>query len=212
MWMVFWRSGPLQLSKLFSCFFLGLVMGVVYYRISESDEAGLQSKVSSLFSIVIFAPMVLGTCAVPPMFAMREAFYRETASNTYKPWLHAVASILVEFPFIVAGSVLMTLPSYFMIDFRTDSAGVFFHFVLVMVVVGLVLVNLTQFYCAIAPMSSVAIMLSDLTITLLILFTGLLIRNGDIPIGECKQQTTTTTTTATPRSCSTQFSNVGLSQ
>jgi len=126
--------------------------------------------------------MILGSAAVPPMFATREAFYRETTSNTYRPWLHAVAATLVEQPFNVVGVILLAAPSYWMIDYRHD-AGAFFEYLLMIYTLGVVLVSLNQLFCAISQVAAVAIMLSDLTITLLILFAGLIIKKDDIPIG-----------------------------
>ena len=177
-----WRSGEFQFAKLVPCFILGLVLGVIFFKIKDDDPAGMQSKLSSLFSAVVFAGMTVAAGSIPPFFSTREAFYRETTSRTYHPLAHGLSFIIVELPYILVGVILMALPFYWMVGFRAD-AGTFFYFLVVMYSIAIVMTALNQLFCSISPNAVVTVMCSDLFVTFAFLFAGLFIPKRDIPDG-----------------------------
>lgn len=177
-----WRDAAFSVTKVFSALMLGVILGIVFLQLDDDDESGMLSKVALLFSAQAFLGYTVGSSAQPVIFKLREAFYRERASNTYAPFVYALATMLAEWPWAALSTALFCTPLYWMVGLAASAAS-FFHFLLVCFLVALVFVHLAQFWAALMPNHAIAGMISEFVLTIFFLVSGIFIRIGDIPRG-----------------------------
>lgn len=126
----YWRDTSYNSVKFFLMSFLGVLFGLVYLQIGDGDQPGLVSKLSIIYMGAGFMSVLQASNALPVVYKMRQAFYRERAANTYAPWIYSTAMGVVELPWLLACTILFTLPFYFLVGFVAE-ADKFFHYLLV---------------------------------------------------------------------------------
>ena len=179
---VYWRDTSYNLVRFFLMAFLGTIIGLVYRDVGYSDEAGMVSKLSSIFVGAGFLGFLMASNSLPIIFRMREVLYRERASHVYAPLVYANSLAVVELPYLAVCTFLYTIPVYFLIHF-IYTGTLYFKFFLVFYLVAIFSSYFGQWLSATFPNIQVAnIMLSTL-FTFFFAFGGVFVPKGKIPIG-----------------------------
>lgn len=151
--------------------FLGVIIGLLFRDIDDSDEFGVISKMSSVFVTAGFLGFLMGSMAMPVVLRMRNVFYREQASHAYSPIWYANALALVELPYLALAVMVYCIPIYFLIHFQY-SAGHFFQYYVVMLLVGAYTSYMGQMVASLTPNLQVANILFSMIMTFHFTFGG----------------------------------------
>lgn len=179
---MYWRDTDYNGTKFFMMIFLGILFGLVWLDIDDTDQAGMTSKISVLFMGFAFMGVLQASNAMPVCFKLREVFYRERAANTFAPWVYSTSLALIELPYIFACSLLFCLPLYFLVGF-VDSGSLFFQFTFTVWLGGVCFCYMGQLLAALCPNMQVAQGLQGLVFTFFFLFGGVFIQKNQMPQG-----------------------------
>lgn len=124
-----YRRLDYNLKRFQVAFFMALVLGFIYFQVDSSDQAGVQSKFSSLFSTTLFLGMnnIFGN--IPILLDNRIVFYRETSMRTYSPIAQLFATAVVEIIYTFFLTLMFHTIIYFLIGFKLDAAAFCIHIV-----------------------------------------------------------------------------------
>ena len=177
-----WRDSKTNYGRIMTLLFLGVMFGLIFLQLDDSDYAGVNSKLAAIFSMIGFGAMLQNQLALPNVIAERAVFYRERASDSYPSWMYSLTLGLVELPYIAVGILIFILPYYFMVGFNNDASD-FFKFYLSVFLLALTLSSLGQWAGATFPSFVAAIQASGMLVTFWFLFAGEFIRPISIPRG-----------------------------
>jgi len=177
-----WRNLPLNFARLNIFMFLGILFGLIYLDLNDTDYAGLVSRIASIFMTMTFCGVISCATGMPVVQRDRAVFYREITSGTYRPLPYSLALALVEVPYSMLGSTVFVVPFYFMSGLEHDPA-LFFKYLLTHFSMSLIFNYLGQLLGAALPNVIVAGILQGMCFSFLFLFGGVFIRAGNIPKG-----------------------------
>jgi len=182
LFLIYWRDTSYNGTKFFLMAFLGVLFGLVYLQIDDDDEPGMISKLSVIYMTTGFTGVLHASNALPVIFRLREAFYRERASNTFAPWVYASTLAIVELPYVLMCTILFVLPLYFLVGFEYTAAS-FFQYLFIMFLEALLFSYFGQMMASLLPNIQVANILCGLCFTFFFLFGGVFIQRGVMPKG-----------------------------
>ena len=177
-----WRDSRTNYGRITTLLFLGVMFGLIYLQIDDSDYAGVNSKLAAIFSLIGFGGMLQNQLALPNVIAERAVFYRERASDAYSSWMYSLTLGLVEVPYIAIGILVFVTPYYFMVGFNNNGSD-FFKFYLSVFMLAITLSSFGQWAGATFPSFVSAIQMSGLLVTFWFLFGGIFIHPNGIPKG-----------------------------
>jgi len=177
-----WRNVEFNFTRLMIITILGVIFGLVYLQVDDTDAPGVASKIGVVFMTTTFNGVIYSATALPVLVRLRAAFYREQSSNTYSSWAYSTSLLLLDLPYIFLGTFLFMLSSYFMIGFE-NSAQRFFEYFASQFMLSVCFSYLGQLVSVLAPDIIVANILQGTLFTFVHLFGGVFIRAPDIPIG-----------------------------
>ncbi|KAI3428353.1 hypothetical protein D9Q98_006733 [Chlorella vulgaris] len=184
---IYWRSPNYNFVRFLMTLMIAIILGLVYLGEGDLDPAGadvatVQNIMGLIFVVCIFLGMYNLMTIQPVMSAERTVFYRERSSSYYSPGPYAIASGVVELPYLLAQSTLMVVIVYWMVGFQAV-AWKFFYFLLtyflaltMFTYVGAALVFLT-------PNQLLAQLLGAFMNQLWTLFAGFLVPYPNMPAG-----------------------------
>lgn len=162
--------------------FLGILFGLMWFRLNDDDIAGMNSKLSAVFMAVGFGGVMNSDTALPVMYRLREVFYRERASNTYHHAIYSSLLGIVEIPYVFGTCVCFLIPFYFLVGFANDATA-FFKFLFTLFLVALAFCYMGQFFSVLMPNLILANVAQGFILTFLFLFAGVFISVSAIPVG-----------------------------
>jgi len=182
LFLIYWRDTSYNGAKFALMAALGVMFGLVYLQIDDDDEPGMTSKMSVIYMTVGFVGVLQGFNALPVIFRLRSAFYRERASGTFAPGVYSSTLAIVELPYVLFGVTLFVVPLYFLVGFE-NSAASFFQYLFIMYLEALLFSYLGQLLASLLPNIQVANILSALCFMMFFLFGGVFIQRGVMPEG-----------------------------
>lgn len=133
---------------------LGLLFGLIYFDLDQSDVIGVQATVNLLTVACSFMAVVHLQAGAPVFMGFRPTFYREQAAHMYRSMAYTIGLGLVEVPYIAFCSLLSVSCFYFLV--RLDlSLSVFFHTVFIFFALALALSYHGMFLVGALPNSQV---------------------------------------------------------
>jgi len=162
--------------------FLSCLIGFLYLQVGVSTPQDAISKMSAMFVGVAFAGWTVMTSIIPVLLRNRVVFYREQSSYMYSPYAYAFSISFVEIFYTALSCMIFLCCFYPMVGF-TLSGSAFFRYFLVQYLVMLVWLSLGQLCACLLPNILVANILSSLFGTFSLLFSGLFLVAGQMPIG-----------------------------
>lgn len=100
---------------------LGLMFGLIYFDLDQSNALGVQATVNLLTIACAFMAVVHLQAGAPIYMSFRPTFYREQAASMYRSMAHTIGLALVEIPYIAVCSFLAVCGFYFLV--RLDLSG-----------------------------------------------------------------------------------------
>jgi ATP-binding cassette subfamily G (WHITE) protein 2 (SNQ2) len=182
LFIIYWRDVKYQFAKFAILLFQSLVYGLTYLQLDDSDEAGISSKIGSIYASVGFISVMQASYSMPFVLRMRAVFYRERSSNMYEPSIYSTALGLLEIPYVAASTTVFVTPMYFMIGYAATGAA-YCQFWLTMFLVGLYWNYLGQLFASLSPNMQVSDIFASMSLDLIHLFAGVLIQFAAMPVG-----------------------------
>lgn len=178
----YWRNTAYNFTRFIILTFLGILFGLVWLQVDDTDQAGVNSKIAVFFMTAGFAGVINCSTAMPLNIRNRASFYREQASNMYHPVLYAVTNTVIELPVVFILSLCYIIPLYFLVGFSSNGSA-FFKYLAAHYLLSLNFLSLGQLLAASLPNAIVAQILQGLWFNFIFLFGGTFIQAGNIPAG-----------------------------
>ncbi len=131
-WRSYWRNPG---YNLFTRIVMNLVLSCIFASFYVQYDFESTSDVTSFVTVLLMSSVccsILAMLVVVPITAeQRGVFYREQQSNMYSIGLYTVINVVIELPFILLSSLVLTLP-FFLITgmnvFGGNAVAKFFYF------------------------------------------------------------------------------------
>ncbi|KNC98891.1 uncharacterized protein SPPG_05858 [Spizellomyces punctatus DAOM BR117] len=114
-----WRSKIIIISTLIQQFILFLIIGFVFFRISD-DQAGVQNRYGVLFFICINQTFSFLMPIITVFPLERRIILRERAAGSYRVSAAYLAKSLSQWPLAICASLLFSLPVYWLIGLQPN--------------------------------------------------------------------------------------------
>ena len=185
-WLIYWRSPNYNFIRIVMTVAIALVYGLIFLNKADfgsiASVASIQSISGVIFSMANFLG-IFNTLNVQPIVSQeRSVFYKEHAIGMYGPGSLAIASALVEIPFLLMQGLIMSAVSYWMVGFEAV-AWKFFYFMLLFTLSITMSCFLGQFLVYATPTPVLAQLLATMTTQLMVLFCGFLVPYPTMPQG-----------------------------
>jgi ABC-type multidrug transport system ATPase subunit len=181
-WRASLRNVDYNYTRVMTLIYLNVLFGVIYYKVDGSDATGVQSLASVMFMTTVFVGMLNMNTNLGVAIKERPVFYREKASFMYSSTPYAIASLVIELPWL-ALIVLTCVPVvYFMCGFAPNAAA-FFFYCFVTFIFTVAFVSIAQAAAAFFSTIMTAQAVVSILMPVLFLFGGLFLREPSIPRG-----------------------------
>jgi len=177
-----WRNAPMNLTRFFLLFLVGLLLGIVYYQMPHDDFGGVNSYISVMFLALAFPASLCAGSALPTLFRQRAVFYRETSIGLYGNKTFQASIFLVEFPYLVISLFFFFACFYPMVGFESSFVH-FARFYCMSLLMALCYSSMSQLWLALFPNMIVANIANGIFLSLFFVMGGLFIKPSAIPRG-----------------------------
>ncbi|GAB9466632.1 Atp-binding protein [Globisporangium polare] len=106
---MYWRSPSYNLTRIVIGIVLALIFGIIFTGADYTTYQGVNSGVGMIFMTTLFNGMVSFNSVLPIASEERAAFYREQASQMYRPFWYFVGSTIAEIPYVFFSTGVFTL-------------------------------------------------------------------------------------------------------
>ncbi|PRP78405.1 hypothetical protein PROFUN_13709, partial [Planoprotostelium fungivorum] len=147
-WMSYYRQPFQFVIIIFRALFLAFVFGTVFFRLNF-DSYGGTLRVSLMFVTAIYANLTAFSY-FPINFANRPIFYRERDSGMYRVTAWTFAQAACDFPVILFGSFIFSIPLYWITGLQADG-GRFWYYVFTVLALNFCAMSIGQLFGVIFP-------------------------------------------------------------
>ncbi|KIX06855.1 uncharacterized protein Z518_04831 [Rhinocladiella mackenziei CBS 650.93] len=159
-------------AMVFSAIYMSLIMGSLFFDTSNSTN-GFFSKGGALFFAILFN--ALQTLAeIGTLYGQRPIINRQKAYAMYHPFVDALASLLVEWPYKIVSVSAFDIVVYFMVGLKRD-AGAFFILWLTTYLGTLTMSAYFRSIAAVTKAPESAIGVAGVSVLVFAIYTGYLI-------------------------------------
>lgn len=159
----------LTLTQLISNFIMSVVVGSVFYNMSD-DSSSFFSRGSLLFFATLINA-IASSLEMLTLYAQRGIVEKHARYALYHPSAEAFASMLTDMPYKILNAFTFNVPLYFMTNLRRE-AGPFFFFVLTTFLITMVMSMLFRTIAASSRTLAQAIAPGSLIIVSLMIYSG----------------------------------------
>uniref|UniRef100_A0A5B7BKX4 Putative ABC transporter G family member 31-like n=1 Tax=Davidia involucrata TaxID=16924 RepID=A0A5B7BKX4_DAVIN len=180
--LVYWRSPPYNVVRLFFTTISALIIGTVFWDIGSRRDTtqNLLVVMGALYSSCLFLGVNNSASVQPIVSVERTVFYRERAAGMYSPFPYAAAQGLVELPYIAVQTMLYGVITYFMINFER-TVGKFFLYIMFMFLTFTYFTFYGMMAVGLTPTQHLAAVVSSAFYSLWNLLSGFLVPKPYIP-------------------------------
>jgi ABC-type multidrug transport system permease subunit len=178
---IYYRTPSYNFTRIVVGVFIGGVFGSVYYRDSVEGVSDLQSRISMIFMTTCFNGVINMSSVLPIMALERDAFYRERAAKTYGVATYALATCVVEIPYILVTSLMFLFVFYFSCSLEFEIVA-FLKYATTYIVFISIYTSFGQFLSAALPSTQAAQVVGGAFAGVWNLFGGLFITYSNIPV------------------------------
>jgi ABC-type multidrug transport system ATPase subunit/ABC-type multidrug transport system permease subunit len=173
------RDGMLTFARMFQTLSMSIIVGLIYLRI-DYFQSNAQDRIGVLFFILLNQSMgaIFGSVTTFP--AELAVFLRERGAKTYHVSSYYLAKICAEVPHSLVFPIIFSCISYWMVGLNPGADRFFIH-ILIMIVVIFAAQSFGQLISAIAPRPEIALAITPVITTLLMLFGGFYMNVNNIP-------------------------------
>lgn len=180
--LVYWRSPPYNVIRLFFTTLSGLILGSVFWGVGSKRDSTQRLTVvlGAIYSSCLFVGVSNASTVQPIVSIERTVFYREKAAGMYSPLPYAAAQGLIELPYIAVQTIIFGIITYFMMDFEKN-AGKFFLYLVFMFLTFTYFTMYGMMAVGLTPSQHLAAVISSAFYSLWNLLSGFLIAKPNIP-------------------------------
>ncbi|KAL8027252.1 hypothetical protein ABFX02_14G083200 [Erythranthe guttata] len=178
----YWRSPSYNLMRSIHMLFASLLYGFLFWDQANKvdNQQSLFTLLGSMYSSTLFCGINNASSVLSHVSIERTVLYRERFAGMYAPWAYSIAQVIVEIPYILAQTLVITAITYPMIGYAWSAYKVFWYFY-AMFCTLLYFTYLGMMLIAITPSYSIAAILQTSFYTMLNLFSGFLLPRPQIP-------------------------------
>jgi ABC-type multidrug transport system ATPase subunit/ABC-type multidrug transport system permease subunit len=177
---VYYRTPSYTLSKLSTAAFIAGIFGSVFYDVEIESTSDLQAKLAMIFITAQFACITSLASVIPVMSAERAAFYRERAARTYSVETYAMATGMVEVPYLILASGIFINIFYWSTGLNVDFSA-YLQYWLTYFLYTSMATFAGQFVVALLPTPETAQVVGTAFLSISGMFSGFLIPYKNIP-------------------------------
>jgi len=172
------RDRTLTLARLFQTLSMSLLVGLIFFRL-DTDQTGMGDRTGALFFVMVSQVMSSVFSNVSSMDQEIGVFIRERGSKTYHTSAYFISKWIADIPNQVIFPLIFGSISYWIVGLNGDFVR-FLVFLLVLVVVGNAALALGGLISSFAPNGNVAIALTPVLLTTLMLFGGFYVNKESV--------------------------------
>ncbi|KAL3651415.1 drug-responsive transcription factor pdr3 [Castilleja foliolosa] len=178
----YWRSPSYNLMRLLHHLFAAILYGALFWGQARDvhNQQSLFTLLGSMYSATLFCGINNASSILSYVNIERTVVYREQFAGMFSPWAYSIAQVVVEIPYVLVQTIIITAITYPMIGYALSAYKVFWFFY-IMFCSLLYFTYLGMMLIAITPSYQVAAILQSSVYTLLNLFSGFLIPQPQIP-------------------------------
>jgi ABC-type multidrug transport system ATPase subunit len=156
----------------FSSIYMSLIMGSLFYNVTDTTS-GFFSKGGALFFAILFNSLqTMGEIAM--FYSQRPIIRRQYTYAMYHPFLDALASLVVEYPYKIVNVTVFDIVLYFMVGLK-QTPDAFFTLWLVTYLATLVMSAYFRTVAALTNSPEAAIGVAGISVLAYSIYTGYLI-------------------------------------
>lgn len=170
-----WIRDPIILmSELVQYVLFGLLIGVLYYNVSDGAVNGTFDRTSAFFFILTTICFIPSYTVVTLAREGRPLQTRELSSGMYRVTANFLAKMCTTVPFEICLSLLFSVCCYFLIGFQLE-AGHFFIFVVIVVIFQLSSETMGLICAATTPNPTIGVLLLSFILLIALAFGGFVV-------------------------------------
>lgn len=154
--LTYWRSPNYTVSRVIVNIFIALIFASAYPQQVYDTQVGTISRAAVIYVTTLFCGILALLQVIPVMIAERPTFYREQQSRMYQVWIYSLTTVIVEIPYVLVTSLAFTLPFFYIVGFDNigNKTEKFFWYWFFQCAYQFTMMNIGQFYVALAPTES----------------------------------------------------------
>lgn len=161
-----------SLISIFGAVFQALIVGSLFYNISQSTM-GAFSRGGVLFFSILYLSL-LSMAEINNIFANRPILTKQRAYSFYHPAAESLQAIVSDFPTRMVSIFCFAVVTYFLSQLK-QTAGQFFFFLLVLVVITMCVAGYFQMIAAFQKEAQGANAVAGISVLILVIYTGYMI-------------------------------------
>ncbi|VFQ63108.1 unnamed protein product [Cuscuta campestris] len=179
----YWRNPQYTAVRFFYTLIISLMLGTICWRFGSKRDTqqDIFNAMGSIYAAVLFIGVTNATAVQPVVSVERFVSYRERAAGMYSALPFAFAQVVIEFPYVLAQSLIYCAIFYSMAAFEW-SASKFIWYIFFMYFTILYFTFYGMMTTAVTPNHNVAAVIAAPFYMLWNLFCGLMIPHKRIPI------------------------------
>ncbi|PSS36226.1 ABC transporter G family member 32 like [Actinidia chinensis var. chinensis] len=179
----YWRNPQYTAVRFFYTVIISLMLGTICWRFGSKRDTQQEifNAMGSMYAAVLFIGVTNGTAVQPVVSVERFVSYRERAAGMYSALPFAFAQVAIEFPYVLAQTLIYCTIFYCMASFEWN-AWKFIWYTFFMYFTVLYFTFYGMMTTAITPNHNVATIIAAPFYMLWNLFSGLMIPHKSIPI------------------------------
>jgi ATP-binding cassette subfamily G (WHITE) protein 1 len=168
--------------KFLQTIFIGLFVGLTYYNVPSRDVAAqVQDRAGVLFFMVLNNVFSSSFGVLNVFSAEKQVFVREYRGHYYGLAAYFLSKSFVELPFNLLFPSISATVVYFMVKLQLNAAK-FFIFDAIMMLSSVIGLSLGMFFASLFADLGIALAITPLILLPLMLFSGLYVNVGNIPV------------------------------
>ncbi|KAG6038653.1 ZEB2-regulated ABC transporter 1 [Claviceps citrina] len=164
----------LTVGSLIGNFITALIIGSVYYNLDETSSSFFQRGALIFFACLMNA--FSSALEILTLYSQRPIVEKHARYALYHPSAEAVSSMLCDFPYKIANSIVFNITLYFLTNLRREP-GAFFFFLLISFLTVLVMSMIFRFIGSASRTLFQALVPAAILILDLVIFTGFALPN-----------------------------------
>ncbi|KAF3336209.1 pleiotropic drug resistance protein 3-like protein [Carex littledalei] len=178
----YWRSPHYNMARIMFMFLSSVMLALLFWKHGGkiNNEQDLFNILGCMYCATMFNGITNCSSTIPFISVERTVIYRENFAGMYSPWAYSFAQVAIEIPYVLFQVVMFMIIAYPAIGFEWN-AGKFMWFFYTMLCMLLYMVYLGMMLTVITPTIQLATILTSVFYQLLILFSGFIVPQPQIP-------------------------------
>eukprot|EP00668_Euglena_longa_P009416 GGOE01011361.1.p1 GENE.GGOE01011361.1~~GGOE01011361.1.p1 ORF type:complete len:1164 (-),score=480.99 GGOE01011361.1:341-3751(-) len=175
-----WRTPGYNLSRLFTCIAIGLLLGSIFFQGSMGTQQAVFTMVGLQYMVLLFIGIMFANTMQGLMAVERTVFYREKAAHMYHPWVYNIVIGIAELPYVTLNCIVLAAIFYWMVGLENDVTA-FFTWFLIFWLYVLYFTYFGMFLACVMPNSELASAMAGMITSFGSLLAGFMLPKDSIP-------------------------------